>query len=478
MNPQVSLLLEVGIRLAFNLLSGRQIILGAFFVGIWNGIVLQRATEPFVAYFQSAWFAFDLLVLSNVARLYLVLGCFLGVLVADFGPDVWDTWAEFQRPVKSRASSGSLLAPPAGSGSTIVSRSLATDLDGASTLTRGATARSQVTTSPSSLSSTSSVSTLRGDGGSTITRTSRVTFDEASIANSQSEAPSETEFGFPVVRTPGSSSTRVRSPGLTTHHSPEGSTVTESDQTPRPRDGMILSSSGSAMRRPDSFSYAQQPQSSFYAEELVDQPALPVPAPFERPLSYGEGGVARASSPYGPSPVTPTRERSRSPRPSELLDAELSPARTRNRSRSRSPAKSNIAPSVNDELYLPSPNYGPSSPEKDEQIRHGKDLRRLALDADDRQRENDVKRRQAEAVQNQSEAFLARLQATKEANASKDLHAQAAQIVFEGKVRSFVHNLANLLLQPTITIWERAISMSKIFDPEKPSIAYLIVCTN
>lgn len=231
MSAEVTIALGVAGRVLANVACAQNPRLGAALVGISNGFLIHRAwiantlLDPLTLLILAAGFAFDHLMYGGFEEtLTAVLGCGLGVVLADFGPDLW--YEIFGEQVTKDLSREMVsLFPFLGgddSASDVDDRSDVGSVVSKATASSRRTSRSNVTGTSVTVRPSRPRPTPRP--ASTITRSSRVTFDESSITQSQSS-----DIDAEELETDLGTSTRyglgTAANGLTTT---DGDTVTDS----------------------------------------------------------------------------------------------------------------------------------------------------------------------------------------------------------------------------------------------------------
>ncbi|PAV18924.1 hypothetical protein PNOK_0576700 [Pyrrhoderma noxium] len=210
MSAEVSVALGVAGRVFANAISHTNPRLGAGVIGLCNGLLIHRAwltdslTDPITLFVLAVGFFFDFKVFGELENaITLVLAGGLGVVLADFGPDLWyELVGDDGRSDVSRHSRGSG-----------TSRRTSGTITGRSTGTSSVTVRPSRPLRPSMSTS---------HAPSTITRSSRVTFDETSLSTSHStssesesvvvSARSDGLYMEPSNTSSGSTHTRIRPP--------------------------------------------------------------------------------------------------------------------------------------------------------------------------------------------------------------------------------------------------------------------------
>ncbi|KLO20340.1 hypothetical protein SCHPADRAFT_897639 [Schizopora paradoxa] len=196
-----SVVLGVAVRVLVNVLCMQNEKFAASTLGLWDGLALYQAhldnsLFDVATLLQLAFgLLFDFIFFGSIVRtVTYALGCFLGILVGDFGPDLW---YEFGGDDISKEWNSLLSFISLGGGSSGRSRrrhrskspttSIGRKSEGDTTVRRHA---SEAGTSRRRRS------TRRLDDQSTVlTRDSRVTFDETSIGQSQTEDSSIDDGG-------------------------------------------------------------------------------------------------------------------------------------------------------------------------------------------------------------------------------------------------------------------------------------------
>ena len=338
MNTETSISLGIVVRVFVNLLCSENIKLAAALLGLWDGLLIHRSWverrlfEPDTILLLAAGFLFDHVIFASVVRtVTLLLGCGLGIVLSDIGPDIWYEIGgdRIIKDVNRGAESVLAAIPFLGVESS--------DEDDASVSSRSSfkpsTRRSTRSSTTVTVRPRRRVAPSRTDQS---TRLSRVTFDESSISQSQasessddeadnedangSMGPSQTEpemYMEPSV-TAGSQYTRIRDPsilrrlnipgGIPAPSSSRSSisqshTVGDGERTPRAQTFEFSPLPPSAMVPPpplifsnhlDSHPYSQR--SSTYAPIPIPEPSLhgsssqPLPVPsYPVPVDHGNG---------------------------------------------------------------------------------------------------------------------------------------------------------------------------------------------
>lgn len=208
MNTETSITLGVALRVIVNILCVQNVKLGAAILGVWDGLLIHRSWlenrlfNPETIFLLLAGFAFDHIFFGSLVRtVTLVLGCGLGILLGDIGPDLWYEIGGDKLLHDMQQETDSLLAAVPFLGD-------ASDDEG-SVITRTTRAPTRVSsrtsrTSRTGTSRTGTSVTIRPsrirrtpraeDVQSGTTRLSRVTFDESSISQTHtSSSSSESE---------------------------------------------------------------------------------------------------------------------------------------------------------------------------------------------------------------------------------------------------------------------------------------------
>ncbi|KAH8119164.1 hypothetical protein DFH11DRAFT_426628 [Phellopilus nigrolimitatus] len=234
MSAEVTIALGVAVRVFVNVLCVQNPRLGAALVGVFDGFLIHRSwiantlLEPLTLVTLAAGLLFDHYLFGGFERtVTLLLGCGLGVVLADFGPDVWYEIGgeQLSKDVSREMASMFSFVGDDDSASDRDDRSDVASVISNSTKVSASsrrTARSAAT--GTSLTARPSRPRARAQPQSTITRLSRVTFDESSISQSQASSDddyttdiygAETEFGAETA-------------GLTTEFALDGDAESES----------------------------------------------------------------------------------------------------------------------------------------------------------------------------------------------------------------------------------------------------------
>ena len=206
MSAEVTIALGAAGRVLANIACAHNPRLGAGLVGLSNGFLIHRAWvaqtifDPLTLLVLAAGLAFDHKMYGGFENTVTsLMACGLGIVLADFGPDLWyefvgdDVTKEMARELEALG-----LGPFANGydSSSDVEVDERSDVDVRSAMSRSSrrTSRSgtasRATVSSATIRPTSRVHTHRPPprtAPSTVTRSSRVTFDESSISQSQSD---------------------------------------------------------------------------------------------------------------------------------------------------------------------------------------------------------------------------------------------------------------------------------------------------
>ena len=207
MNTEASITLGVALRVIVNILCIQNVKLGAAILGVWDGLLIHRSWienrlfNPEIILLLLAGFAFDHYFFGSTVRtLTLFLGCGLGILLGDIGPDLWYDMGGDRLLEDIQHEADSLLAavPFLGEESD----------DEGSVVTRTTRAPTRISSSRTGTSVTVRPSRVRRtpraeDVQSGTTRLSRVTFDESSISQTQTSSSDSDRGEETILETEG-----------------------------------------------------------------------------------------------------------------------------------------------------------------------------------------------------------------------------------------------------------------------------------
>ncbi|KAL5528187.1 hypothetical protein ACEPAF_7323 [Sanghuangporus sanghuang] len=204
MSAEVTIAIGAAGRVLANIACAQNPRLGAGLVGLSNGFLIHRAWiaqtifDPLTLLVLAAGLAFDHNMYGGFENtMTSLMACGLGIVLADFGPDLW---YEFVGEEMTKEMARELEALGLGPFASAYDSSSDVEVDERSDVDAGSTvSRSSRRTSRSGTSRTGTSVTVRPrtrihthrppprPAPSTITRLSRVTFDESSITQSQSD---------------------------------------------------------------------------------------------------------------------------------------------------------------------------------------------------------------------------------------------------------------------------------------------------
>ncbi|KAI5123884.1 hypothetical protein M0805_005701 [Coniferiporia weirii] len=206
MSAEVAIALGVAGRVFVNAACAQNPRLGAALVGVFDGFLIHRSWlantffEPLTLIVLAAGLFFDHYQYGGFeGTVTLLLGCGLGVVLADFGPDLWyEIGAEQLTKDVSRELEAMFSFGGDDSVSDVDDRSDAGSVVSASTKASASThrtARSAATGTSVTVRPARPRPQLPSRPASSITRFSRVTFDESSISQSQGSDNASDDFG-------------------------------------------------------------------------------------------------------------------------------------------------------------------------------------------------------------------------------------------------------------------------------------------
>lgn len=318
LSTMTSAVVGVAVRALVNVLCLQNEKLAASALGLWDGLSIYQAhldnslLDIGTLLQLALGLLFDFIFFGSIVRtVTYALGCFLGILVGDFGPDLWydlggeDISKDFRRELNTLLSYLPLVGDDERSSHR---RRRSRSRSPATSVGRKSEGETTVRQRPSTAgTSRRRRSTRQLDDQSTVlTRDSRVTFDETSITQSQTEDSSVDDGGEGLYMEPSTAASHlgVRSPAqslLRRMYEDDDEDDTDITQVRR-RSLSSLSRSGGGDTTPrgNPIDLDTKPGESSSLPNPYSNMEMPVPSPVARvgDVLGSFGGVTQMPEPF------------------------------------------------------------------------------------------------------------------------------------------------------------------------------------